>query len=600
MQDTMKNPGGAPASQADTQDGAVELRFGVVLFDGGQPGPGWACEGGRSAVKDTPFRFETPAELGNTTLWLTNADYQGFMASGLTTSGFFRRNEFLKVTIPFALAEWGLGDQDPSHAAAVLAECFGRVMGHCASAFKRALSNATWRRRAGQHGPIPTEDRIRAEAIRQISSPTLVHDLAGLVYQPEDYPADMVFPLENARQLWTRTSFISSKSKTEVVLRRPRLAHAISMLRQSFPVGPWEFVPGDRMQGEGAAAKLAWIDETKRPAIVNIALPSGTEVATLQVFGFGQGAMDAATKKPARRTWAPLPEALELSRIAECEVQGAWIGKGFEKVESVLVPGLVDALDHPALHASWSAGVFAECLWLAACKSIRKGERRGYDKRQQPPGPRDVWLRMIDRIAMYRDAMRLHEMGHTVINYSIGAIKVSASSMEVTSLLKDAFGIGLTPQLTTIFDTSDIEVPSPEDWGGDRRGLQEAWIRSTAAVDRDLARHSLWDIDGLGEMDASMAARRVAEIGEAVVERVYGPADDASSEDGEGGRPETGGDAEAGDADLAEPPASYMGGMPAIDFSVLGAGPGDEIAVTRRIPGPDGKMIVAERTRVAA
>ncbi len=589
----------ASAAAADTQQDIQELRFGVVLFDGGSPGPGWACEGGRNAVKDAPFRFETPAELGNTTLWLTNADYHGFLASGLTTSGFFRRNDFLKVTIPFALSEWGLDDQDPSHATAVLAECFGRVMGHCALAFKRALSNATWRRRSGLHGPIPPEEKIRAEAIRQISAPTLVHDLARLVHQVEDYPADMVFPLENARQLWTRTSFVSSRNKTEVVLRRPRLAHAISMLRQSFPVGPWEFVPVARMEGGDATAQLAWLEATNRPAIVNISLPSGVEVATLQVFGFSQGAMDAGTRKPARRTWSPLPEALELSRISEIEIQGAWIGKGFEKVESVLVPGLIDALDHPALHASWSAGVFAECLWLAACKSMRKGARRGDDKGQPPPGPRDVWLRMIDRLAMYRDAMRMHELGYTVINYSIGAMKVSVSSAEIPGLLKDAFAIGLTPQLTTLFEAGDMEVPSPEDWGGDKRGLQEAWIRSIAAVDRDLARHSLWDIDGLGELDAGKAAQRVSEIGQAVVVRLYGSGDAGEGIGEEEGAPA--GEAEDADLEEAQPEGgAYLGGMPQIDFSVLGAAPGEQITMTRRVRGPDGKLIVAERTRVTA
>lgn len=442
-----------------------------------------------------------------------------------------------------------------------------------------------------------------------ISSQTLILDLAGLVHQVEDYPSDMIRALEGSRQMWTRTSFTSPRSKVEILLRRPRLSYAISMLRQSYPVGPWEYVKADLLQGGSALEKLAALQATGRPAFVSLSSPSGIEVEALQVFGFSQGARDS-TNKPTRRDWAPLPEAIELATLSEIVVNGAWIGKGFEKIDGILAPGMIDALDHPTFHASWSAGVFGECLWLAACKSMKKGDRWVPDNKR-PPSPRDVWMRMQDRMAMYRDAIRLHEMGYTVINYSIGAVRVSVGSNEISDLVRDAYRIGLTPQLSTLFGLEGQEVPSPADWGGDRRGMQEAWIRSVAVVDKDLARFSLWEIDGLGEFDGEKAASRVAEIGEAVVERVYGSLGE-TDEENEGGSEGDG--IASGQAPGAAPAAvapgaphsglsvdgPYMGGMPDIDLSFLGVKAGEEVLVTRRRFDRAGRALGAESRLVRA
>jgi hypothetical protein len=258
---------------------------------------------------------------------------------------------------------------------------------------------------------------------------------------------------------------------------------------------------------EKRARWLADIAEN-RPVLANVKMRRATD-SKAEVFAFGIG-----SKFP--REWVSGPELRVLERLAELQIETAWLG-------SELVPGVMrlpsvakDRLDDQLSTLSWSLGVYAENLWLAGTRppiqSKSKSRSPGSSQQRQPPTFRGVWMRAYDRITLFAQAVKLTELGYRVLGYSIGGIQVSIQDEMIGNLMSDAFGLGLLPNLSVTaapeldrYIKPEHRSPPPGKWGGGA-GVIEALLRLKGI------RSHVEELDVVPELPSEDAKRVIAAL----------------------------------------------------------------------------------------
>src|SRR3546814_16330640 len=99
-----------------------------------------------------------------------------------------------------------------------------------------------------------------------------------------------------------------------------------------------------------------------------------------------------ATDKEVRtpRSWVAHPEFLVLSRLAEIDVRGAYVGRDYGLLADGMQDTTRDFLSDKFSDLSWSAGVVAETIWRAAALAAAKskaGSLRDGEERPHTPWP---------------------------------------------------------------------------------------------------------------------------------------------------------------------------------------------------------------------
>lgn len=448
---------------------ANEVGYGCVLFDGGQPGPGWACVAG-----DEPRRIDGIDALGTGCLWLTNVPYDVMAVDGVGSNPWLRHDGYLRLRVEQIFGEWGLQDEPPDVCSGWLADLFDRVMRYAGA----LLPDQDWSKR------------------------TLVEEMASAWIEPEmpeePYGEAMSRALRESIQEWTRTPVRSPKGNITIKFWRPRMTHCQNVLAVPVPVGPWKLVAGNTLPPRGE--RMEWLThDVTVPVLSNIVIQQDSVSDDLALlFAFGGGARDDQGYA-LRRSWCTHPELVALNNLQPVEVDVAFLGSGYQQIPPPkLDADALEKLLSPIGAASWSAGLVMENLWLAAARpaAIRT---RSQNKRRRAVSYRGAWLRAHDRIICFTAAGQLFQRGWLVTGYGTGAIWVSVERENIGYLLHDAFAAGLVPSLQHIKDIPDIRsFTSGVDinrWGGAGETLIEALARYSARGENLVVLDGLLDVD---------------------------------------------------------------------------------------------------------
>lgn len=404
--------------------------FGVILFDAGELGGGWAAVNGGPAV-----RVAGVGELDTGCLWLSNLRFSTFHEAGLSWNGWVRHSGYLRVPLDRAVEEWGFSAEDSSSTATYLSGLFGHVM--------------TIAQRLG----VPPHFR----------APALAHELASIMPHPEFPSSKAVAATRHALQEWTRTAQRVSKDEKLITLQRPRGAHAADLLRCPVPTGPWKHVDAAKLP---PMRRLQWVQQLGAPFFAKVQV-HGVE-AVGEVLSFGSGARDD-DNRPLRREWVTAPELIVLSQFGDVEILAVWVGS---ECQPMVLPAAADELLlSPAALTSWSAGVVAENLWVGAALR-EQTPARGQEARISF---RAAWLRADDRMRMFVIAQKLTAQGWRVHSYGTGAVRVvlPQDPTEAQRLLREAFALGLEPPLAV----SGRQPLRDAAWGGDTASQWAAMLR---------------------------------------------------------------------------------------------------------------------------
>ena len=429
--------------------------YGVVLFDNALPGAGWACLAGKE-----PFRIRNYGDLSTDAIWWSNIDHEDYWELGMWTNGWMRQSGFLRATMGAVLGDWGISREDASSGAVsndetvkILADCFGRVMVYVHAAFP---------------GGRP-----------KLRGPTLAFDLTEIL-PPSDVPAgEAESAVAHSIQEWSRAVGRAPKDSTLVALRRPRLAHATEMLATQVPVGPWTFIPENKMPAPDK--RVAWLLGLGAPCLTRITLKNiQPDVASLLAYGAGARDNDG---HPLRRSWVADPELQLVSRFANVHIDAAWLATSRGGPVYEMPNDLKRLIGGPSANVSWSAGLFAENLWISAVQKIRK---RGGGK----IAPfRAAWVRAMDRVRMFESSLHLHDRGHTVTGYGVGATYCAVQPDMVIEVVRDGLLAGLVPPLSATMERPFDAKPSV--WKGAPVGIIDALLRARGRKDM------LWELDVL-------------------------------------------------------------------------------------------------------
>ena len=448
------------------------MRFGFALFDDPKaPESGWhTVSGGRAA------RFRSITELATDTLWWTNVPYEVFFFhTEIWRNPNLKHDKYLVCSPGDVLKEWGYDKEvyTPDVMCDFLAQAFQRVCTMAWNLVRRSVPKA----------------RIEEAFGRR----TMREDLR-CVLPPLDYPLDeaaAVFKSGTAFQEMTSTNARSPKGGRWVKLSYPRMDYAIDILNSPVPEGDFEHRGRSAMRG--IDSKLDYVLGSDRPIIAEAALENMDELPGA-IYAFG-AAMDRDKRKA--RSWIAAKEIHALSRFSDIDVRSVYVGERYQNLAREISDPVKELLDLNVAHHSWTAGVIAETVWRTVnlgedktSRNVRPGEDRAQSSWQ------GIWVRAEDKVRMFPPALRLSELGHTVLSYGFGWIRCSVLEDDVETYIRDGLSLGLLPEMTDVPpDVFDDIVPAV--WGGKPHTAHHAMM----VMKRQ--RSLLWKLDRIPLLDKS-------------------------------------------------------------------------------------------------
>ena len=446
-------------------------RFGYVHFDFlDLPREGWLAIHGEEAR-----RFRSPAEIPSDRIFWCNLDWQHFhRGSSLGRMGHMRHASYLPIRPADAMAEFGL-DADllgPAEATRYLALMFGGVMAWSSRVLSAAVPD------------LPDERHFTKDSLREDLLP---------IFPPLEFPkGDEVHALLEGHSYHNVSSTLVPyrKEALKLIVRRPRLRHALDILASPSPAGPYRFLlPED----------LGTVDdvvEDERPALGKLRL-KGPSDAVFELYGFSNTISRA---KRAVRSWAAHPEMDALRRMAEVEIEGAWVGKGYRPLGSVLPEAVDPLLNGRLLRVSWSVGVASEAMWRAVLTPPPKPRGVGQSARIGDISWQGLWARAADKLILFPLVRSLSEKGHDVSSYGFGWILCFVDEPRLEEFLDDAAGLGLIPRITDI-----PKARANISWGGNKLDFPLAKLVYGKEIDRLIALDAIAanDPDKHGEIVAN-------------------------------------------------------------------------------------------------
>ncbi len=440
--------------------------FGMVVFDDTKnPGAAWCAVNGGD-----PKRVEGTNQLSTDTLWWTNLSYEEFfMTTEANRNPWLRHDAYMIAKPKDALVEWDLdpATTPPDYLATFCSAVFARVMTLSYKMAKDANPN------------------IRMTTLFKTTS--LREDLRFLLPKA-DFPEGEAAAIMKAGQAYsnfTKTAVRRVRGGKQIMLRRPRIPHALEMLTTPMPQGPFEFKSRADLRTL-SSDRVSWVRSTDRPCMVEVTVDS-MQQDVAPIYGFGNST-DRDRRIP--RSWIAHPEFLMMSSFSDLQVRSAWIGKDYGKMNLLLPPAVTSFLSDSHIEASWSAGIIAENLWRAACLGTEKRWIKGSTEERPQTSWRGAWIMAADKAAGFMSAMRLTDMGYAVPSYGNGWVLVEVTDDQMQDLLRDGLSIGLIPRL---FDVPAGAFPMDGDfqWGGDKKSR----ILATLTVTKQ--KTMMWNLDRL-------------------------------------------------------------------------------------------------------
>ena len=416
-------------------DEEYELRFGVVIFDDEtEPGAGWAssCLNGRPGPAK---RIAGHNELPTDTIWWSNISYEHFFRgrSEPWRNPNLRHDKYLVVGPKDVLREWGHDPTniDPDFVCTFNAQAFERIM------------RIAWRLLSDANPKARIENVFQGKTLREDLRPLL----PGMEY-PKLEAAD-VFKSGQAWEEFTATGVRGPRGGKWVVLRRPRVSYGMAMLNTPVPTGPYDFLTRHDLR-QLSKDRVQYVKDSKRPCVADVSvIKIQPEVAP--IYGFG-----AATDKDKRvmRSWVAGPEFEILAKFAEVEVRSLYQAAEYRAMVPEMIEPVREFLDDKFTDFSWAAGIVVESLWRAVTLGESKGKAgpMSAGESRAMTSWQGLWLRAADKSQMFKNSMRLAELGYAVLSYGLGWVRCMVGEEEVANLIKDGLSLGLLPLLSDVPD----------------------------------------------------------------------------------------------------------------------------------------------------
>lgn len=373
------------------------MQFGAVLFDTPEnagDGSGWACIAGES-----PFRVSGINDLQHDARWWTNITFNSVSDQRSFRSGSVKQEGYLRTRMDHIAQEIGLDGKRPLEAVPLFAQLFERVM-----------------KSGVQHYGLDIETIANEDFLSR--------DMA--IQYRLDRRHDKKMPqMDNSFQ---NITFCSGRWSRDVVytwIRRPRLQHAIDVLSAPVPVfgGKWEAFKDKSLLRTSRA--LDFLIASEEPVLARASVKN-IDPAVSDLIGFGNTANKSENRV---REWISQPELLWLSNYAEIDIKDAFLCKGgyqpgFVSEQYPLKEHLVSPnLNMGFNQLSITAGLLAENYWVALANRIQKRAGRKTEKIITPSAS---WMRSVDRMLIFMDAIKLiNKIDIDINSYSVGTMNVS-------------------------------------------------------------------------------------------------------------------------------------------------------------------------------
>jgi hypothetical protein len=378
----------------------IVLNYGCVLFDSPQnpEDGGWASAAGAAAK-----RINGPGDLAMDTIWLTNIDYGEFYRSGIGTYPHLRMDAFLKTTVSQIQNELGIANRDTptQQSVSIVSEIFNRVA---------LIMQRDFGVEIKEYKSLKDEIAARCRVPAPFISEEF-HDACKMATQ--GYSSVPTKPLKGARSIG---------------LRKNRLAHTIEVCSVPVPTDQFKLYKGAFIAPEkGRVDKICSLPE---PAIANISIKH-IDNDMLDLLAFGS-VPSRNRKQAVVRDWVSQPELMMLKDYAEITVHSAYIGSGWQTLNSRV---LIDPL--PMDYLSYSYGIVAENFRIAHSSETPRG-KGGY------MSPQALWLGAVDRFWSFIMAAKLAAGGLTISGYGSGAVNVQTTPSGFNDVMRVGHAMELT------------------------------------------------------------------------------------------------------------------------------------------------------------
>lgn len=391
----------------------MKALFGVCIFDDKKiPGEGWSCRPG-----ETPERITGVHDLANDLCWVTNLEYNAFMANNLSHLKHICQSQYFRQSLDFFLTDYGFKQGGNKAASEFLANHFN-------------LTGLTGLNFLGIN-PVISRNNYRYSQLiaNNISLPIWKQSPRGMPEALSD------FIIENSTQQNQGMMGSRGVKTTTMHCYFPRLTYFRWLLSQRVPSSmDWTHLRTFD-DGKIVGYKGGQISNDKmllglhRISIKNNSLPffritvlsQNKEYATFGAFGVG---------KSESRSWVTLPELLSLTRYAMVKIHEIYelpAGKVSDHIE--LIDDLANIKDISVSH-----GLFMENLAAAVMSPVNKKETAV-----------GAYLRAYDRAACLVAAEKFYQAGIRVGSYSMGRIVLMADESQRVHVQKVAVSFGLVP-----------------------------------------------------------------------------------------------------------------------------------------------------------
>ena len=269
------------------------MKYGFISFKT----PEAPDEGLYSIAGGEAHHFQSVAELPSDVMWWTNISYTSLNQSALSSMSTLRIDKYLPITPDDCLMEWGFCPETTNRLEATrfISQCFFRIMTITENLIEEIAP------KKAKHLYFNTSD--------------LRFDLAAVMPR-QVYPTGDAASILKAGYSFVEYSGVARKGLRgvpRVLMRRPRLAHAIDMFYSPLPDGPLEFWEEDMSLEQALNSEVPVLSEI----VVNRA-----DDLVAPIFSYGHS---INTAQRVVRAWVPHPELIALSAFSEITIKNAWV-----------------------------------------------------------------------------------------------------------------------------------------------------------------------------------------------------------------------------------------------------------------------------------
>lgn len=376
----------------------------IVAIDGM-----WVSRNGTAARRLTSIH-----DLPNDTIWFTNLNYKQMTATRLHAHPNFKGSDWLRIPMAVIMDEYGLNadSMTPNTSAEMLAMFAYRIV--------NTLSNEFGLQGIGRKSRL-VEDIVEAFKLPKPILPDLIYSAFEGISTHYN-----VATIHNM-------SFSSSMKRLRTT--RNRLIHAREML--SLPLPPdtgWET---DTQVAKDFSDD--WLDKVTNPFLVKVRIHSMNPIMA-ETLSFGSGGNVI-------REWITDVEWREVRKYAQVDVLAAI----HCRQESAVSP-LLDKLPKGQFaQLSPTYCIIAEHFWLAHCqlRVVRTIKRH-------PAAA--AYLRSMDRMVLFREAIKLHSRGLTIHQYGVGAMSVNYADNDLGRTISLCCEYGLLPSRAKINELAALNM----------------------------------------------------------------------------------------------------------------------------------------------